>query len=48
MFYLLAYGFTTVAVFGIISLVRTGDDGEARTWRPGRAWRSGPRSSPGS
>ncbi|MEU9818770.1 NADH-quinone oxidoreductase subunit NuoN [Pseudonocardia alni] len=28
MFYLLAYGFTTVAVFGIVSLVRTGD-GEA-------------------
>jgi NADH-quinone oxidoreductase subunit N len=28
LFYLLAYGFTTVAVFGVISLVRTGD-GEA-------------------
>jgi NADH-quinone oxidoreductase subunit N len=28
LFYLLAYGFTTLAIFGVISLVRTGD-GEA-------------------
>ena len=47
MFYLLAYGFTTIGIFAIVSLVR-GPTARPPTSRPGRAWASAPRSSPGA
>ena len=48
LFYLAAYGFTTIAAFAVVTLVRDGGSARRRTCRSGPAWASATPSSPAS